>query len=126
MESIVNFLGSIWNLFWSIWPKNYLFLILLSALSEVFSVTFFRFGGNRGWLAILGYIFGFLGIAFYAEGLKYSTLSISYPIWLGIVAILVSLCAFLVFHEQLSIKWFIGFILTIAGVLLIQTSISKL
>ncbi|MBI2330492.1 hypothetical protein HYU94_03800 [Candidatus Daviesbacteria bacterium] len=125
MDIISQFFSKVWELFWSVWPKNFLFLILAAAVAEVISVTFFRLGGNRGWLAILGYILGFFVVAFYAEGQKYSTLSVSYPIWLVAVAILLSLSAFFIFHEQFSIKWLMGFILTIIGVYLIQTAIPK-
>ena len=114
-----------WELFWSLIPRNFWLLVLGSAVAEAASVVAFRLGDNRGWLAVIGYIFGFFTIAFYAEGLKYSTLSVSYPIWLGAVAILVSGSAFFVFHDNLSLKWFIGFILTIIGILLIQTSVPK-
>ena len=125
MELLSNIFVKGWDFFWSLWPKSFLFFILGAAVAEVVSVTVFRIGGNRGWLAILGYILGFFVIAFYAEGQKYSTLSISYPIWLAVVAILVSLSAFFIFHDQFSIKWFLGFVLTIIGVLLIQTSIPE-
>lgn len=125
MDIISNLFSRTWELFWSIWPKNFWFLILGAAIAEVISVTVFRLGGNRGWLAILGYILGFFVVAFYAEGQKYSTLSISYPIWLAAVAILISGSAFFIFHDQFSTKWLIGFILTIVGILLIQTSIPE-
>ncbi len=126
LELILSLISKVWSSFWLLWPKSSLVLILISAIAEVFSVTVFKFGGNRGGLAVLGYILGFLAVGFYAEGQKYSTLAISYPIWIGVVAILVSASAFFVFQEQISIKWFIGFVLTIVGVLLIQTSITKL
>lgn len=125
MDLIINFFSRIWLLFWSIWPKSFLFLVLASAVAEAISVTVFRITGNRGSLAVLGYILGFLTVAFYAEGQKYSTLSVSYPIWLAAVAILVSLSAFLIFHDQFSLKWAIGFILTITGIILIQTSVHE-
>ncbi len=125
MDIISNLFSRIWELFWSIWPKNFWFLILGAAVAEVISVTLFRLGGNRGWLAVIGYILGFLVVAFYAEGQKYSTLSISYPIWLVAVAILISGSAFFIFHDQFSVKWLVGFILTIVGILLIQTSIPE-
>ena len=125
MDIVINFASKTWELFWSIWPKNFWFLVIGAALAEAVSVMVLRLSGNRGWLAVLGYVLGFLTVAFYAEAQKYSTLSVSYPIWLGLVAILVSVIAFLVFHDHLSIKWFIGFVLTIVGILLIQTSISE-
>lgn len=109
-------------LFWMIWPKSFFFLVLGSAVAEAVSVAVFRIGGNRGWTAVLGYTLGFLTVAFYAESQKYANLSISYPIWLAAVAILVSLIAFLIFHDQFSTKWLLGFILIIIGILLIQTS----
>ena len=112
-------------LFWSIWPKNFWFLILGAAVAESVSVTLFRIGGNRGWLAVFAYAFGFFVVSFYAEGQKYSTLSISYPIWLAAVALLVSISAFLIFRDKFSVKWFLGFFFTLIGVYLIQTSVSK-
>lgn len=125
MDILVNFFSRSWEFFWTLWPKNFWFLVLGAAVAEALSVMVFRLGGNRGWLAVLGYLLGFFTLAFYAEGLKYSTLSVSYPIWLGAVAIMVSSIAFFVFHDYLSLKWFIGFMLTIIGILLIQTSVSK-
>lgn len=125
MDLIINFFSKIWLLFWSIWPKNFWFLVLASAVAEAVSVTIFRITANRGSLVMLGYIAGFLTVAFYAEGQKYSTLSISYPIWLAVVAILVSGSAFLIFHDHFSLKWVIGFILVITGILLIQTSVPE-
>lgn len=114
-----------WELFWSIWPKSFLFLVLASAVAEAVSVAVFRIGGNRGWMAILGYILGFLTVAFYAESQRYANLSLSYSIWLAAVAILISLIAFLIFHDQFSTKWLLGFVLTIVGIWLIQTSFPK-
>lgn len=125
MEIVTEFFSRIWGLFWSLWPKSFLFLILGSAIAEALSVTVFRISGNRGWLAVLGYIFGFFVVAFYAEGLKYSTLSLSYPVWLAAIALLVSISAFLIFHDKFSVKWIFGFLFTIIGVYLIQTSILK-
>lgn len=125
METIGHFFSKAWELFWLFLPKNFWFLILGAAVAEAFSVMVFRIGGNRGWMAVLGYVLGFFTLALYAEGLKYSTISVSYPIWLGAVAILVSSVAFLVFHDHLSLKWFIGATLTILGILLIQTSVPK-
>lgn len=125
MEFVSGIFVKGWDLFWSVWPKNFWFLIIGSAVAEAISVTVFRLGENRGWLAVLGYILGFFVVAFFAEGQKYSTLSISYPIWLGVVALLVSGSAFFVFHDNFSGKWLLGFILTIIGVYLIQTSIPE-
>lgn len=125
MEIITEFFSKLWGLFWSIWPKSFWFLIVGAAIAEAISVTVFRIGDNRGWLAVLGYILGFFVVAFYAEGQKYSTLSASYPVWLAIVALLISLSAFLIFHDKFSVKWFLGFLFTIIGVFLIQTSIPK-
>ncbi len=125
MDVVINFFSKTWGLFWSIWPKSFWFLVLGSAVAEAISVTVFRVVGNRGWFAILGYVLGFLTVAFYAESQKYSTLSASYPIWLAAVAVLVSFSAFFIFREQVSLKWVIGFILTIVGILLIQTSIPE-
>lgn len=122
MEIISIAFSKIWESFWSLWPKSFLFLVLGSAIAEAVSVAVFRVGGNRGWMAVLGYFLGFLTVAFYAESQKYANLSMSYPIWLAVVAILVSLIAFLIFHDQFSTKWLLGFILTIIGIFLIQTS----
>ena len=123
MELISNIFAKVWDFFWSVWPKNFWFLIIGAAIAEAVSVTIFRLGGNRGWSAVLGYILGFFVVAFYAEGQKYSTLSVSYPIWLAVISILISGSAFFIFHDHFSGKWLLGFILTIIGVLLIQTSI---
>lgn len=125
MEGITQFFAKNWELVWSIFPKNFWFLIVGSAVAEAISVTVFRLGDNRGWLAVLGYILGFFVVAFYAEGQKYSTLSISYPIWLAVISVLISFSAFFIFHDHFSGKWLLGFILTIIGVLLIQTSIPE-
>lgn len=125
METVTDFFSKAWTLFWSVWPKSFLFLILGSAVAEAVSVTVFRMGNNRGWLAMFGYILGFFVVAFYAEGQKYSTLSVSYPIWLAVAAILISCSAFFIFHDSFSLKWAVGFLFTIVGVLLIQTSIPK-
>lgn len=125
METVTDFFSKAWTLFWSVWPKSFLFLILGSAVAEAVSVTVFRMGNNRGWLAMFGYILGFFVVAFYAEGQKYSTLSVSYPIWLVVVALLVSMSAFLIFHDRFSARWFLGFLCTLIGVYLIQTSISR-
>ena len=125
MDIISQFFSKTWELFWSVWPKNFWFLILGAAVAEAVSVTFFRLGGNRGWMAIVGYILGFFVVAFYAEGQKYSTLSISYPIWITAAVILISFSAFFIFHDQFSIKWLLGFILAVIGVIIMQTTIPE-
>lgn len=125
MELFSNFFARGWDFFWSIWPKNFWLLIFIAAIAEALSVTVFRLGENRGWLAILGYIIGFLVIAFYAEGQKYSSLSISYLIWLVTSASLIGLSAFFIFHEQFSWTWILGFILAIIGVFMMQTVTPK-
>ena len=81
----------------------------MSALCEVTSVTIFRLSGNRGPAAFAGYILGFFVIAFYAEALKYSKVSQSYPIWLVSIAILITIASYFVLHEKISPIWFVGF-----------------
>lgn len=124
MDSVVQLFSKTWEIFWSIWPKNFWFLITASAIAEVISVTLFRLGGNRGWIAILGYILGFLTVAFYAEGQKYSSISASYPIWLVLVAVFIGLSAFVILHEHFSPIWLLGFVLTIIGVIIMQSTVT--
>lgn len=122
---MLDIFAKIWELFWSIWPKNFWFLVLASGVAEAVSVVVLRQTGNKGWISIVGYIAGFLTVAFYAESQKYSTLSYSYPVWLVSVAVLVSLSAFFIFHDQFSYKWLLGFILAMVGIILIQLSTSE-
>lgn len=119
----MDFITRIWELFWSIWPKNFYILVLISALCEVASVTVFKISGNRGLLSIGGYILGFFVVAFYAEALKYSKVTQSYPFWLVAVAILLVLASFFILHEKISWLWLIGFIFAIVGVIIINFSL---
>lgn len=124
MEFISHLILRFWEFFWSLWPKNFIFLVLISALSEVTSVTVFKLSGNRGLLAVVGYILGFFVVAFYAEALKYSKVSHSYPIWLVTIAILITLSSIFVLKERVPVQWFIGFILAVSGVIIIQNSLT--
>lgn len=115
----------LWEIFWSIWPKSFWFLVIASGVTETLSVVILRSTGNKGWVSVLGYIAGFLTVAFYAESQKYSSLSYSYPIWLVSVALMVSLSAFFIFHDQFSYKWLAGVLLTMVGIILIQLSVPE-
>jgi len=106
--------------FWSIWPKNFLFLVLMSAICEAISVSFFKISGDRGFLSVIGYIFGFFVVAFYAEALRYSKISHSYPIYLVAISVLVSFVSFIVFREKISFQWVIGFTLAIVGIIILE------
>jgi multidrug transporter EmrE-like cation transporter len=117
-------LSKIWELFWSIWPKNFLFLIVISAFLEAVSVIVLKLGGNRGLLSVAGYVLGFFVLAFYAEDLKYSKVTQSYPYWLVVVAVLLVFGSFFILHEKISLQLLIGFILTVAGIIIIQLSLS--
>jgi len=117
-------LSKIWELFWSIWPKNFLFLIVISAFLEAVSVIVLKLGGNRGLLSVAGYVLGFFVLAFYAEALKYSKVTQSYPYWLVVVAVLLVFGSFFILHEKISLQLLIGFILTVAGIIIIQLSLS--
>ncbi len=114
---------SIWNLFWSIWPKNYISLVFISAICEAISVYFFKIGGNKGLSAVTGYIFGFFVVAFYAQATKYGPISRSYPLYLVAIGICISALVFFVLKEKISLQWIIGLILVIAGLIVINSSL---
>lgn len=119
----MDFIPKIWELFWSIWPKNFYLLILISALCEAASVILFKMSGNRGLLSVAGYILGFFVVAFYAESIKYSRVAQSYPIWVVLSAILIAVSLVFILHEKVSPQWLIGFIIAIVGVTIIQLSL---
>lgn len=117
-------LSKIWELFWSIWPKNFLFLIAISAFLEAVSVIVLKLSGNRGLFSVAGYVLGFFVLAFYAEALKYSKVTQSYPYWIVAVAVLLVIGSFFILHEKISLQLLIGFILSVAGIIVIQLSLS--
>lgn len=119
----MDIISKIWELFWSIWPKNFYFLVFISALCEAGLVIMFKISGNRGLFSIVGYILGFFAVAFYAESLKYSRVAQSYPIWLTLAAILILVGSVLILHEKVSPLWFVGFIFAIVGVTIINLSL---
>ena len=119
----MDFLGKIWELFWSIWPKNFLFLIVISAFLEAASVIVLKLSGNRGLFSVAGYVLGFFVLAFYAESLKYSKVTQSYAFWLLTVAVLLVIASFFILHEKISLQLLIGFILAVVGVIIIQFSL---
>jgi len=123
MSEIIAIIGKAYELFWSIWPKNYIFLVFMSALSEAVSVYFFKIGGNKGTQAIIGYILGFFVVAFYAEATKYGPISRSYPLYLIAIGIFISLLSFLVLHEKVQPQWFLGLILVLIGLIIINSSL---
>jgi multidrug transporter EmrE-like cation transporter len=116
----MDLFGRLWELFWTIWPKNYIALVLLAAFCEIGSVSAFKFSANRGWLSIVGYILGFFVVAFYGEALRYSKVVQSYPLWIAAVAILLIFASFLIFHEKISWAWFVGFTLIIVGSIVVN------
>jgi multidrug transporter EmrE-like cation transporter len=106
---------------WSVLPNNFYVLVTLSALCEALSVYLFKVSGNRGWVSGVAYVLGFLVIAFYGEALRYSKLGQSYPIWLALVAILVTVASVVLLKEDIKYGlWFAGFVLVIGGLTLIQ------
>lgn len=123
MQPVIQVLARGWELFWSVFPKNFYFLILLSALCEAISIVLFKLSGNRGPLVIAGYILGFFVVAFYAEAIKYSRVSHSYPVWLVSAAILVTVASVFVLHEKVSFLWLAGFVLAIVGLIMINLSL---
>lgn len=123
MNEIIGIIGKAYELFWSIWPKNYIFLVLMSALSEAASVFFFKIGGNRGIQAVIGYILGFFVVAFYAQATRYGPLSKSYPLYLVSIGIFISVVSFLVLREKVQPQWFLGLILVLIGLAIINSSL---
>ena len=121
MSEIISIIGKAYELFWSIWPKNYIFLVLMSALSEAASVYFFKIGGNKGIQAVIGYILGFFVVAFYAQATRYGPIARSYPLYLIAIGIFISLLSFLVLHEKVQPKWFLGLILVLIGLVIINS-----
>jgi multidrug transporter EmrE-like cation transporter len=110
--------------FWSIFPNNFYILIALSALCEALSVYIFKISNSRGWLSVLAYVLGFFVVAFYAEALRYTKLSYSYPIWLAAVAVLVTVASLILLKENVKFAlWIPGFLLVIGGLTLIQLSL---
>lgn len=120
----MDILSKIWELFWSIWPKNFVFLIVVSAFLEAVSVIVLKLSGNRGLFSVAGYVLGFFVLAFYAEALKYSKVTQSYPYWIVAVAVLLVFGSFFILHEKISLQLLIGFILSVAGIIVIQLSLS--
>jgi len=119
----MDFIAKAWEYFWSVWPKNFYILIAISAICEAASITVFKISGNRGLLSIAGYILGFFVVAFYAESIKYSRVAQSYPIWLALISILITISVVFILHEKVSWLWLIGFIFTIVGVIIINLSL---
>lgn len=124
MSEVLAMIGKAYELFWSIWPKNYIFLVFMSALSEAASVYFFKIGGNKGVQAVIGYILGFFVVAFYAQATRYGPLARSYPLYLFAIGLFISLISFLVLHEKVQPQWFLGLILVIIGLVIINSSLS--
>lgn len=119
----MNVFSQLWNAFWSLWPKSYILLVTFSALCEAISVILFKFSGNRGWLSILGYVFGFFVVAFYAEATKYAPIGKSYPLYLFAVALFISIASVFVLHEKVSYLWFAGFVVAMIGIFIINSSL---
>lgn len=118
------FISNIVQTFWSLFPNNFYVLVALSAISEALSVYLFKISGNRGWISAIGYVLGFLVIAFYAEALRYSKLGQSYPVWLAMVAVFVTIASIFLLKENIKFGvWMIGFLLVIAGLTVIQFSL---
>lgn len=120
---MINLISKGVESFWSIWPKNFYFLAAMSAFCEALSVTLFKISNSRGPLSIVAYILGILVIAFYAEALRYSKLAQSYPIWLALVAIFITVSSFFILREKVASFWFFGFALTVIGLIIIQYSL---
>lgn len=125
MEFITDVFAKSWNSLWAFLPKNFWILIITASITEMLTVIVFRLGGNRGWMALAGYIFGFLTLAFYAEAQKYSSVSVAYFAWLVGSSSLIGLTAFLVFREYFSWTWVLGFTLAILGLVVMQSVVSE-
>lgn len=108
---------------WSIWPKNFYFLVTMSALCEAASVVLFSLSKSRGPTSLLAYIMGILVVAFYGEALRYSKLGQSYPVWLVMVALFITVSSYFILREKIGPMWFLGFTLTIIGLVVIQYSL---
>lgn len=105
-------------------PNNFYVLVSLSALFEAISTYLFKISNSRGWLSVLAYICGFLVVGFYGEALRYSKLSQSYPIWLVLVAVLITASSFFLLKEHVRFGlWMVGFGLVVAGIIFIQFSL---
>lgn len=120
MSLAIKLISDLWGLFWSLWPKNFLFLVIMSAICEGASVTFFRLSGNRGVGSIIGFILGFFVVAFYAEATKYAKIAHSYPIYLAAIAICISIASIFVLREKVTSLWAVGFIFVLIGITMIQ------
>ncbi len=121
---MINIISNIIQAFWSLFPNNFYVLVTLSALCEALSVYLFKISENRGLLSVLGYILGFFVLGFYAESLRYSKLSQSYPVWLVLVALLITAASIFLLRENVKFGiWIVGFILVIAGLSIIQFSL---
>lgn len=119
----MDLISKIWELFWSIWPKNFYVLVLISALCEAGLVIMLKISGNRGLFSVVGYLLGFFAVAFYGESLKYSRVAQSYPIWIVLAAVLIAVSSLFILHEKVSLLWLVGFIFAIVGVVIIQLSL---
>jgi multidrug transporter EmrE-like cation transporter len=123
MEQVGNFISKGVELWWSLWPRNFYFLVAMSALSEAASVVLFAISKSRGSLSLLAYIMGILVVAFYGEALRYSKLGQSYPVWLVLVAVFISASSFFILKEKIGPMWFLGFTVTLIGLIIIQYSL---
>lgn len=95
----------------------------MSALSEAASVYFFKIGGNKGVQAVIGYILGFFVVAFYAQATRYGPIAKSYPLYLIAIGICISAVSFFILREKIQPQWFLGLILVLIGLVIINSSL---
>jgi multidrug resistance protein EbrA len=97
-------------------------LLLLAILSEVFGSSMLKATqGFKKLLPSLGVIIGY-GTAFYALSLSLKTvpLGMAYAIWAGLGTALTALVGIAFYKEKFNRKKFIGIVLIIGGVILLN------
>lgn len=96
----------------------------ISIISEIFGTTMLKL--SEGFTIILpsiGVVIGF-GIAFYCLSLCLKTipLSLAYAIWAGIGTAITAVIGVLLWDDPFSIMTFLGIVLIIGGVVLLNAS----
>lgn len=103
---------------------NAYILLFFAIVSEVFGSSMLKAtNGFKKLLPSIGVVIGY-GVAFYALSLSLKTIQLgtAYAIWSGLGTALTAIVGILIYKENVNIKKFLGFILIIGGVILLNIS----
>ncbi|WMY96346.1 MAG: SMR family transporter [Arsenophonus sp.] len=101
---------------------NGLTYLLISIIAEVIAIISLKAadGFTRflpSFIVVIGYAISFFGLS---QVVKMMPLGIAYAIWSGLGVVLVSLASIFFYNQQLDLPAFIGILLIISGVLVIN------